>query len=248
MHHLKEASVTEVSTIGLDIAKRTFHAHGADVSGNVLFRRKICWAKLLAFFAAQPRCLVAMEACGGAHHWGREISKLGHTVCLITPAYVKPFVKRQKNDSAHAEAICEAAQRPTRRFVSVKSEAGQASALVFRTRDLLVRQHTQITNALRGHITEYGWVVAQGPARVAELIEHIEDPACALPGEARSILCLREGEIKVNTRRCCTKGLSKQVTDTKRNSMDVPVPTLGGKDGLGAHSRGVAHVCSLPAI
>ena len=178
----------QASTIGLDIAKRTFQAHGADASGRVVFRKKLARAKVLEFFASLPPCVVAMEACGGAHYWAREIAKLGHEAKLIAPKYVRPFVKRQKNDAADAEAICEAAQRPTMRFVSVKSEAAQASALVFRTRDLLVRQRTQIINALRGHLTEYGWVVAQGPAHVAELIEIIEDPACALPEEARPIL------------------------------------------------------------
>ena len=134
----------EVTTIGLDIAKYVFQAHGADASGHVVFRKKLSRGKLLAFFAAQPRCLVAMEACGGAHHWGRELMRLGHTVRLIPPAYVKPFVKRQKNDAADAEAICEAAQRPTMRFVPVKSEEQQASGVVFRARDLLVRQRTQM--------------------------------------------------------------------------------------------------------
>ena len=102
---LEQASVAEVSTIGLDIAKHSFQAHGADAAGRVVFRRKISRAKLLLFFASQPRCLVALEACGGAHYWGREIRQLGHTVRLIPPAYVKPFVKRQKNDAADAEAI-----------------------------------------------------------------------------------------------------------------------------------------------
>ena len=137
-------------------------------------------AKLLEFFAAQPPCVVAMEACGGAHHWARELGKLGHTVRLIPPAYVKPFVKRQKNDAADAEAICEAAQRPTMRFVPVKSEEQQANSVVFRARDLLVRQRTQCINALRGHLAEYGHVVPQGPAHVDSLVALVEDqrPPC----------------------------------------------------------------------
>jgi transposase len=117
----------EVSTIGLDIAKQVFQAHGADVTGAPVFSRRVTRAKLIPFFAAQPCCTIAMEACAGAHHWGRELTKLGHEVRLIPPVYVKPFVKRQKNDAADAAAICEAAQRPTMRFVPVKSEAQQAS-------------------------------------------------------------------------------------------------------------------------
>ena len=143
-------------TIGMDIAKQVFQLHGADEAGSVVFRKKITRAKVLVFFGSQPPCVVVMEACGGAHHWAREIVKLGHQVKLIAPKYVKPFVTRQKNDMADAEAICEAAQRPTMRFVAVKSEAAQASGLVFRARDLLVRQRTQIINALRGHLTEHG--------------------------------------------------------------------------------------------
>ena len=179
--------MAEVSTIGLDIAKHAFQAHGSDALGNVLFRKKIVRAKVIAFFSAQPRCVVAMEACGGAHYWGREIGKLGHTVRLIPPIYVKPFVKRQKNDSADAEAICEAAQRPSMRFVAVKDEAQQASGVVFRARDVLVRQQTQCINALRGHLTEYGYVVSQGPTHVAALIDQIEDPDSQLPQSARAI-------------------------------------------------------------
>ncbi len=178
----------EVSTIGLDIAKRVFQAHGADEAGRVVFRKRLTRAKLLEFFAAQPPCVVALEACAGSHHWGREIGELGHTVRLIPPAYVKPFVKRQKNDAADAEAICEAAQRPGMRFVPVKDEARQASGVVFRARDLLVRQRTQCINALRGHLAEYGHVVPQGPAHVGALIALVEDPKSSVPETARTIL------------------------------------------------------------
>jgi transposase len=180
--------VGEVSTIGLDLAKSVFQVHGADASGAVLFGKKLRRHQVLAFFAAQPPCTVAMEACGSAHYWAREIGRLGHAVRLIPPAYVKPFVKRQKNDAADAEAICEAAQRPTMRFVAPKSEQTQAAALVFRARDLLVRQRTQIINALRGHLAEFGIVAAKGPARVQQLMLAAEDPAEPIPELARPIL------------------------------------------------------------
>ncbi len=154
----------DVTTIGLDIAKTSFQAHGADASGSVVFRKRLSRGRLLAFFAAQQPCVVVMETCSGAHHWGRELTRMGHTVRLIPPAYVKPFVKRQKNDEADAEAICEAAQRPTMRFVAVKSAEQQAVGVVFRARDLLVRQRTQIINAIRGHVAEYGTVAPKGSA------------------------------------------------------------------------------------
>jgi transposase len=129
-----------------------------------------------------------MEACSSSHHWAREIRTFGHVVRLIPPAYVKPFVKRQKNDMADAEAICEAAQRPTMRFVAPKSEQTQAAALVFRARDLLVRQRTQTINALRGHLAEFGIVVAKGPAHVSQLVQAVENPDEPLPEIARPIL------------------------------------------------------------
>ena len=148
----------EVSTIGVDLAESVFQVHGA------------------------------MEACGSAHYWAREIGRLGHAVRLIPPAYVKPFVKRRKNDAADAEAICEAAQRPTMRFVAPKSEEAQAAALMFRARDLLVRQQTQVINALRGHLAEFGIVVAKGPSDVAQLVQVLEDRAEPVPELARPIL------------------------------------------------------------
>ena len=152
----------QVNIIGIDLAKRSFQLHGARADGSVAFRRKVSRERLLYILGAQQRCVVAMEACASAHYWGREILKLGHEVRLVPPIYVKPFVKRQKNDAADAEAICEAAQRPTMRFVAVKGEEQQARAMLFHTRDLLVRQRTQTINALRGHLAEFGVVAPQG--------------------------------------------------------------------------------------
>src|ERR1700710_294558 len=156
--------MNQVSTVGLDLAKHIFQLHGAESAGAVVFRKKLRRGQVLAFLATLPPCTVVMEACASAHYWGREIAKLGHTVKLIAPAYVKPFVKRQKNDMADAEAICEAAQRPTMRFVAARSETKQAAAVISRTRDLLVGQRNQIINALRGHLGEYGLIAPQGPS------------------------------------------------------------------------------------
>lgn len=186
----------EVTTIGLDIAKQVFHVHGADASGAMLFSRRIRREKLMEFFAAQPRCVVALEACAGAHYWGRELMKLGHEARLIPPAYVKPFVKRQKNDAADAQAICEAAQRPTMRFVPVKSEEQQASAAVFRARDLLVRQRTQLLNALRGLLAEHGWVAPKGLFHASAMMARIEDPSCPLPTAAREVFLVMIESVK----------------------------------------------------
>ena len=159
----------QVTIIGLDISKRSFQLHGATAEGKPVFRKMLSRGKFLAFLSEVPPCQIVMEACGGAHHWGRQIIALGHACKLIPPIYVKPFLKRQKNDSNDAAAIVEAAQRPTMRFVAVKSEEAQADAMLFRTRALLVRQRTQTINSLRGQLAEFGVIAAQGVGSIAML-------------------------------------------------------------------------------
>jgi transposase len=151
----------EITTIGLDIAKRVFQAHGVDAGGKAVLRRKLQRAEVLGFFQDLPPCLVGIEACGTAHHWAREIKAFGHQVRLMPASYVKPYVKRGKTDAADAEAICEAVARPTMRFVPVKSAEQQAVLMLHRTRELLVRQRTALVNALRGHMAELGIVAPQ---------------------------------------------------------------------------------------
>lgn len=185
----------EVSIIGLDLAKNSFQLHGAGGDGEVVFRKKLARSKVLPFFAGQSRCMVAMEACASAHYWARELGALGHEVKLIPPVYVKPFVKRQKNDAADAEAIAEAVRRPTMRFVAVKSEEKQALGMNFRARDLLVRQRTQTINALRGHLAEFGIVAPQGAAHVSRLGRAMEDPATGLPPEVLEIASMLLAQI-----------------------------------------------------
>jgi len=176
-----------VTIIGIDLAKRVFQLHGARCDGSVAFRKKLSRGQVLAFVAEQPRCVIAMEACATAHGWGREFEKLGHEVRLIAPIYVKPFVKRQKNDAADAEAIVEAALRPTMRFVAVKTEDQQARAMLFRTRQMFVGQRTQMINALRGHLAEHGLVAARGPAHVKRLAAALTDEDIALPDGVRDL-------------------------------------------------------------
>lgn len=170
----------EVTIVGLDLAKRVFQVHGARADGRVAYRKKLSRGQLLSFFANLPSCIVAMEACATAHFWAREIGALGHEIRLVPPAYVKPFVKRQKNDAADAEAIAEAASRPTMRFVEPKSPRQQARAMVFRTRDLFVRQRTQTINALRGHLAEHGLVAPQGLLNLACIRRLVDEAAAQL--------------------------------------------------------------------
>ena len=215
-----------VSIIGIDIAKNVFHLHGAAADGEVIFRRKLTRGKLLDFVRKQPLCLVVMEACGGAHHWGRELTKMGHEVRLIAPHYVKPFVKRQKNDANDAEAIVEAASRKTMRFVAVKSAEQQGQAMVLKTRDLLQMQRTQAINALRGHLTEYGIVAPQGPVHIGKLDAAIHDTQNSIPDVAVELSQRFLEHIRVLTLQI--SALTKQIStmaktgEVTRRLMSIP--------------------------
>jgi transposase len=179
----------DVITIGVDLAKNVFQVHGVDAEGEVVFRRQLRRGQVLAFFRKQPACLVGMEACATAHHWAREIGALGHEVRLMPPRYVKPYVKRNKNDLADAEAICEAVTRPTMRFVAVKTPEQQSVLMLHRTRELLVRQRTMLVNAIRAHMAEFGIVARVGLPQVKELLAVIGDADdCRLPPLARACL------------------------------------------------------------
>jgi transposase len=175
----------EVNTIGLDIAKSVFQVHGVDGSGVVVIRRRISRAKILEFFAALPSCLVGIEACPSAHHWGRAIEALGHTVKLMPPSYVKAYLKRSKNDANDAAAICEAVTRPSMRFVPTKSEQQQSGLMLHRSRQLLVRQRTMLSNAIRGHLAELGIISAKGRNGTAELLEVLAARDDRIPIAAR---------------------------------------------------------------
>ncbi len=166
----------EVSTVGVDIAKKVFQVHGVDAAGTVVLRRMLRRSQVLAFFAKLPRCLVGMEACATAHYWGRELQRLGHAVRLIPPAYAKAYVRRNKNDAADAAAICEAVSRPSMRFVAIKSTAQQAAAGIHRVRELLLKQHTMLRNQLRGLMAEFGIVAAKGRRGLEALIAVLADP------------------------------------------------------------------------
>jgi transposase len=171
-----EPSMKEINTIGVDIAKGVFQVHGVDRSGAVVVRRAVRRSQMLSWFSKLPPCLVGMEACASAYYWARELRRFGHEVRLIPPAYAKAYVRRNKNDPADAEAICEAVSRPSMRFVAVKSEDQQAAAGIHRVREILMKQHTMLRNHLRGLMGEFGIVAAKGRRGLEELIAILADP------------------------------------------------------------------------
>jgi transposase len=176
--------LSSVTTVGLDLAKHVFQVHCIDASGRVVAAKSIKRGKLLEFFASLPPCLVGLEACGSAHHWARELIKLGHDARMMPPAYVQPYVRRQKNDAADAAAICEAVTRPSMRFVGLRSLENQAALMRHKARELLVSQRTQLLNGLRGHLGEIGVIAAQGPKHARELAQLIEACDESIPIEA----------------------------------------------------------------
>jgi transposase len=180
----------KVTTVGVDLAKNVFQIHAVDERGKVVVRKQLKRDQVAAFFAKLEPCLVGIEACASAHHWARKLQGFGHTVRLIAPQFVKPYVKANKNDAADAEAICEAVTRPTMRFVAVKSAEAQSILMLHRSRHLLVRQRTAQISAMRAHLAEYGVIAPKGRAHVRELIEALDKGEGALPEMARQVLIL----------------------------------------------------------
>ena len=186
----------QVTTIGLDIAKHVFQVHGIDRTEKVVVRRQLRRGQVKEFFETLAPCLVGMEACATSHYWARELTKLGHEVRLMPAKDVKAYVKRNKNDAADAEAICEAVRRPTIRFVRVKSAEQQGQLMQHRTRDLLMRQRTQVINALRAHLAELGISAAQGREGVKELLAIVADKRNALPVDAQASLLVLAAQLQ----------------------------------------------------
>jgi transposase len=189
----EEPDMHGVTTIGLDIAKSVFQVHGIDAAGNVIIRRQLKRRYVLAFFQKLPPCLVGLKACASSHYWS-----LGHTVRLMPPAYVKPYIKRQKNDAADAEAICEAVTRPTMRFVETKTPEQQSCMMLHRTRHLFIRQQTAVINSIRAHLAEFGIVAPVGRKGVEQLLGVVADPRDErVPEVARACLAALGAQLRM---------------------------------------------------
>ena len=187
-----------ITTIGLDIAKSVFQVHGVDAGGQVVIRRQLKRRYVLAFFERLPPCLVGIEACASSHHWSRELQALGHTVKLMPPSYVKPYVKRHKNDATDAEAICEAVARANMRFVTIKTPEQQGCLILHRTRHLLIRQQTSVINAIRAHLAEFGIVAPVGRNGVEQLLGVVADASDKrLPEVARACVAALGVQLRV---------------------------------------------------
>src|SRR5450631_4801572 len=197
-HNLEEPSMQAITTVGLDIAKSVFQVHGVDAQGNVIVRRQLKRRYVLAFFQKLPPCLVGIEACASSHHWSRELKALGHTVRLMPPAYVKPYVKRHKNDAIDAEAICEAVTRPNMRFVATKTREQQSCLTLHRTRHLFIRQQTSVINAIRAHLAEFGIVAPVGRHGVEQLLGVAADATDKrLPEVARACVAALGAQLRM---------------------------------------------------
>jgi transposase len=181
-----KVNLNSVTTVGLDLAKHVFQIHAVDVDGRIVITSALRRKDVLSFFGSLPPCIIGLEACGSAHHWARELVKLGHDARLMPPNYVKAYVRRQKNDAADAAAICEAVTRPSMRFVPIRSVSNQAILMCHKVRELLVSQRTQLVNALRGHLAEVGIIAAQGSNGAYALA------AAILEGDSSIPLCVRD--------------------------------------------------------
>jgi transposase len=224
----------QITTIGLDIAKNVFQVHGIDAAENVVVRKQLRRGQVIAFFKALAPCLVGMEACATSHYWARELIKLGHQVRLMPAKDVKAYVKRNKNDAADAEAICEAVRRPTMRFVAIKSAEQQGQLMQHRARDLLIRQRTQLINALRAHLAELGLAAAQGRAGVKELLTLItEEGDQSLPVDARASLMVLAAQLQaVQT---MIGSIEKRIVSQHRSNKDSKrLQTIPGIGVIGA--------------
>jgi transposase len=224
----------QVTTIGLDIAKNVFQVHGIDAGEKVVVRKQLRRSQVIAFFAALPPCLIGMEACATAHYWARELRKLGHEVRLMPAKDVKAYLKRNKNDAADAEAICEAVRRPTMRFVQIKSAEQQGALMQHRTRDLLIRQRTQLINALRAHLAELGIVAAQGNEGVKALLAIVADEEDGrLPIDARASVIVLATQLEVLQK--MIGSIEKRIKMQHRtNEASLRVETIPGIGVLGA--------------